>query len=286
MDASAPRKTIPHGAAALVAKAITEAEFQLVRKLAYDIAGISMAAGKKMLVESRLHKRLAAVGVNSYREYLEHIGTSGHEQELQTAIDLLTTNETYFFREPQHFTHLQSHVMRNRKLGQKLRIWSAACSSGEEPYSIAMLLASARGGGAWEVLASDLSTRVLERARCGHYPMERARGISQELLRAFCLRGTGSQSGTMLVDSQLRSRVQFRQLNLIQPLPSLGLFDVIFLRNVMIYFDMEVKRRVIANLLPMLVPGGFFYIGHSETLNGVTQGLTQVQPAIYVKEGT
>lgn len=263
---------------------LSDGEFEQVRKLAYELAGISMSPSKKALVESRLRKRVVTTGVGSYRAYVQFITQPDNAAELQTALDLLTTNETYFFREQHHFDHLRQFV-RQHRLGSKLRVWSAACSSGEEPYSIAMLLAAERMAGDWEVLASDLSTQVLARARRGHYPLSRAKGVPPEYLRAYCLKGTGSQEGTLLIDAKLRNRVQFMHRNLMEPLPPgfLGEFQVIFLRNVMIYFDLAVKRKVVSNLLSALAPGGYFYIGHSETLNGVTQALQQVEPAIYRK---
>jgi chemotaxis protein methyltransferase CheR len=263
--------------------AITDSEFEEIRTLLYRLAGISMSPVKKTLVESRLRKRLQALGLNTYKQYVKHIQSNEGSAELQTALDLLTTNETYFFREPQHFKHLREQVLVKRRPGSKPRIWSAACSSGEEPYSIAMLMADTLGFGDWEIMASDLSTQVLARARIGHYPIARTEGISKAHLQSYCLKGTGAQDGTLLIDRRLRSRVQFKQLNLIETLPSVGQFDVIFLRNVMIYFDNETKRRVIANLMPALSATGFLYIGHSETLNGVTDDVKQVCPAIYSK---
>jgi len=263
--------------------AITPAEFDRVCKLAYERAGISMAPSKKALVESRLGKRVIHNGCKSYSEYLQLINGPQGAKELQTALDLLTTNETYFFREPQHFEHLRNEVVRKHRLGTRLRIWSAACSTGEEPYSIAMLLSATRPVGDWDIVASDLSTQVLAKARAAHYPMSRAQGIPQEYLRSYCLKGTGSQAGTLLIEQKIRSRVQFMQANLVEPLPGVGQFDVIFLRNVMIYFDVDTKRRVVSQLIPALLPGGYFYIGHSETLNGVTTSLEQIAPAIYRK---
>ncbi|MET0535193.1 MAG: protein-glutamate O-methyltransferase [Steroidobacter sp.] len=264
---------------------INDREFAAIRELAYRLAGISMGPGKKALIESRWRKRLKALGLGSYREYVQLIGRPDRREELQTAIDLLTTNETYFFREPRHFDHLRDQILKRRAPGVKIRIWSAACSSGEEPYSIAMLLADVLGNVEWEVMASDLSTTVLAKARAGHFPMTRAQGVPEQYLRDHCLKGTGPQQGTMLIAPGLRKRVQFMHLNLLETPPQLGPFQVIFLRNVMIYFDLDTKRKVIANLLPQLAPGGFLYVGHSETLNGVVDNLDQVSAAIYRKAG-
>jgi chemotaxis protein methyltransferase CheR len=268
------------------AVAITEPEFEAVRQLTYRLAGISLGPSKRALVDSRLRKRLHALELSNYLEYVQLIERPDQRHELQTALNLLTTNETYFFREPRHFDHLRDEVLNRRHPGAKLRIWSAACSSGEEPYSIAMLLADALGLRAeWDVVASDLSTKVLAKARTGHFPMTRAQGVSPQNLRDYCLKGIGPQQGTMLIERTLRQRVQFMHLNLLDTPPSLGTFDVIFVRNVMIYFDTDTKRKAVSNLLPLLTPGGFLYIGHSETLNGVVDDLEQVGAAIYRKPG-
>lgn len=262
---------------------LLDSEFTQFQGLLYRLAGISLSPAKKALVCGRLAKRIKHHRLDSYGEYFQLL-TSGREpQELQIAIDLLTTNETYFFREPKHFEFLRSRVIPARRPGSTFRVWSAACSSGEEPYSIAMLLADCLREAPWEIVASDISTRVLERARSAHYAMERAEHIPQEYLRTFCLKGVGRQEGTFMIDKRLRSKIDFRQVNLNEQLPRLGEFDVIFLRNVMIYFQTETKRQVVARLLAKLRPGGVFIIGHSESLNGLTQGLQNIMPSIYRK---
>ncbi len=265
--------------------AITEREFMQFQRFIYDAAGIFMANGKQALVSGRLAKRLAHYQLDSYSDYLRLLESRAQPAELQVAVDLLTTNETYFFREPKHFTLLRDLALdaRNDGRGKTLRVWSAASSSGEEPYSIAMVLADVLGDAPWEVLGTDISTRVLERARTGHYPMERASQMPDAYLKRFCLKGQGSEAGTMLIERALRQRVQFQHLNLNQPLPKLGSFDVIFLRNVMIYFNLETKRQVVARLLAQLRPGGYFLIGHSETLNDINDTLIPVAPSIYRK---
>ena len=263
---------------------ISDAEFEQLARWLYEVSGIKLTPAKKALVCGRLGKRLEACEARSYRAYLTLIQDPRHAAERQHAIDLLTTNETYFFREPRHFEWLESHVLASPPAGRALRIWSAACSSGEEVYTLAMCLAERFGtSGAWEVLGSDLSTRVLAAAQAGIYTLERARGIPPELLRRYCLRGVGAQAGRLLVDRALRTRVQFRQINLTEPLPDNGLFDAIFLRNVMIYFDLETKRQVIRRILPLLRPGGYFMLSHSENLNGVSDALKTVRPSIYRK---
>lgn len=262
---------------------LQEKEFAQFRELIYRIAGISMSPAKKPLVTSRLAKRLRHYGLASYGDYFRMITAADGKKELQMAVDLLTTNETHFFREPKHFDFLRQHILPTRKLGRPLRIWSAACSSGEEPYSIAMQLDEVLGTAPWEIVASDLSTRVLETARTGLYPMERLLEIPPFYLSNYCLKGTGNHEGSLLIERKLRDRVQFMQHNLTETPPRLGEFDVIFLRNVMIYFDPDTKRQVVARLLSLLRPGGYFMVGHSETLNGISESVHLVQPAVYRK---
>jgi len=262
---------------------ISDQEFSRFQRLIHQIAGISLSSAKKALVCGRLGKRLAQHHLRSYDEYFNLLTDQHHQDELQTAVDLLTTNETYFFREPKHFDFLRQKILPAHQPGQPFRVWSAASSSGEEAYSIAMVLADLLGDSPWEVVASDICTKVLAKARAGHYPLERTSGISPEHLSRYCLKGIGSQAGTLLVDKTLRARVNFMQLNLTRQLPALGEFDLIFLRNVMIYFDLETKRQVVRRLLPQLKAGGHFLIGHSESLNGVVDMFQTIAPAIYRK---
>jgi len=262
---------------------ISDREFTQFQRFIYDAAGITLSSAKKALVAGRLAKRLVQHELGSYGEYFRLLASGEAPAEVQAAVDLLTTNETYFFREAKHFALLKEQAAAARKSAQPFRVWSAASSSGEEAYSIAMVLADCLDGRAWEVMGSDISTRVLQRARAGHYPVERTTHIPPAYLKRFCLKGTGTQQGTLLVESTLRSRVQFTQVNLNAALPQLGTFDVIFLRNVMIYFNDETKRQVVARLLSVLKPGGLFLVGHSESLNGITDSLRAVAPSIYRK---
>lgn len=262
---------------------ITDQEFAQFQRFIYEEAGISLSPAKKALVSGRLSKRLRQCGARSYGEYFQLLRNGQAPDEVQTVVDLLTTNETYFFREQKHFDLLHRLAQSAAGQMQPFRAWSAACSSGEEVYSIAMVLADCLPKVPWEVLGSDISMRVLQRARTGHYAAERASQIPRHYLQRFCLKGTGAQQGTLLVERGLRERVQFMQVNLNVPLPQLGLFDVIFLRNVMIYFDTDTKRRVVARVLSQLRPGGYFLIGHSESLNGIADGMTMEGPAVYRK---
>ena len=263
---------------------ISDPEFDQLRRLLYQTAGISMADSKRQLVMGRLSKRIVQRGFSDFTGYLRAIG-AGDESELRVMIDLLTTNETSFFREPKHFEFLREYVLNRPNRQAPLSIWSAACSSGEEPYTIAMVLMNALGDSVpWDILGTDISTRILDRAQTGHYAMERARNIPPDFLRRYCLKGVRSQEGTFLIAPEVRERVRFRHFNLMHPAPdSLGSFEVIFLRNVMIYFDMETKRKVVANLLPRLRKGGYFLVGHSETLNGVNEQVVPERPSTYRK---
>ncbi|MBU3057622.1 CheR family methyltransferase [Pseudomonas indica] len=260
---------------------LSDQEFRQFRTLLHEVAGISMSDAKKPLVSGRLAKRIRQCGLGSYSDYFRLLARE--QAELQVAVDLLTTNETYFFREPKHFEFLREQILPPRRGPQKIRIWSGACSSGEEPYSLAMTLADSLGQQPWEVVASDISTRVLEKARTGLYRLDDAQTLPRSTLIRHCLKGVGEHDGCFLVKPELRERIRFMQVNLNAPLPDLGDFDVIFLRNVMIYFDQETKRRVVRRLLPRLRPGGYFIVSHSESLNGVSDELRLVSPSIYRK---
>lgn len=262
---------------------LDDTELAQFKKLLHGIAGIYLTPAKKALVQGRLAKRIKYYGLASYGDY--HRLITERQDELQVAVDLLTTNETYFFREPKHFDWLREYALSWRGKGRPLRVWSAAASSGEEVYSVAMVLADVLGDTPWEVLGSDISARMLERAREGLYDMGRIEDIPPAYLRAYCLKGIGRQAGKLLVDSELRRRVRFSRININETLPDVGLFDVIFLRNVMIYFQPETKREVVERLSGRLRPGGWMLIGHSETLSGITRALTARVPSIYRKPG-
>lgn len=253
--------------------------FRRFQKLMKDVAGIHISEVKQPLVAGRLAKRIAQLGLESYADYFTRLGQDPGEK--QCAIDLLTTNETFFFREPKHFEFLAAEAAARWKQRPSLRVWCGASSTGEEPYTIAMVLAEALGHTRFEILASDISSRVLDTARRGLYPVEDAEPIPSALRRRHCLKGFGSQTGWFTLDPALKARVGFESINLNAPLPEIGTFDAIFLRNVMIYFSAETKRQVMARLVPLLRPGGYFFVSHSETLNGVTEALRMLRPSIY-----
>ncbi|QNM95998.1 CheR family methyltransferase [Chitinimonas koreensis] len=265
---------------------MSDADFARYQALLERLTGIHLAPIKKAMLSGRLAKRLRDRGVNGYGEYFALIDDGGEAQERQIAIDLVTTNETYFFREPKHFDALRERFLPGRQ-GQPIRVWSAACASGEESYSLAMTLADALGDdGPWEIHGSDISSRVLATAGRGLYPMERAHHIPPHYLKRYCLRGTGDYMGDFLITRELRRHVRFHTVNLIRPLPpELGRFDLVFLRNVIIYFDADTKRRVVESVAATLKPGGWLVVGHSESLLGAPVDLQMELPTIYRKPG-
>lgn len=264
--------------------AITDQEFALFQRLIYKIAGISLSEAKKVLLVGRLTRRLKVYELDTFSQYYRMLATGDHPEELQTMVDLLTTNETYFFREPRHFAFLRDEIIRKRISPSTFRVWSAASSSGEEVYTLAMVLADHLPNTPWEIVGSDISTQVLAKAATGHYSLARTEGIPPGYMTKYCLKGVRSQAGTFLIAPELRKKTKFYQINLMNPIDAdIGDFEVIFLRNVMIYFDPPTKAKVVHNLLPRLKSGGHLIIGHSETLNGITDRVDAVMPTIYRK---
>jgi chemotaxis protein methyltransferase CheR len=266
---------------------LTDRDLQAIVKLVYEKAGITLHEGKRALITARLQKRLRETGARSFGEYLTVVEKDHTGSELVVLLDSIATNHTSFFREPEHFQFLTQKVVPEWVMGNPgapLDVWSAACSSGEEPYTLAVALHDTLPNadkGRFRILASDLSTKVLRIAEQGVYKMERVEGIPIETLRRHFERGMGAQEGLARVNTTLRQRVEFRQLNLLEIGSLDRTFGVIFCRNVMIYFDRQVQQRVVSMLERHLRPGGYLFISHSESLNGVTHGLRWVAPAIY-----
>lgn len=274
----------PAGSGALgtgPAPALSDADFAKFRALVLQATGITLTDQKKALVVGRLGSRLRHRRIPTFADYYQVLQDPAESDELQAAIDLITTNETSFFREADHFQVLRSYLHSLRPVPFPFRVWSAASSSGEEAYTLAMVLADELGSADWRVVGTDISTRVLERARKALYPMERAATIPQDFLRRFCLKGQGRHEGLFLIQRSLRERVTFQQANLCQPIPRLGPFDVAFLRNVLIYFDVAQKRQVVQAVVDQLKPDGLLIVGHSESLTGVASGLIQLRPTVY-----
>jgi chemotaxis protein methyltransferase CheR len=267
-------------------RVLTPEEFAWLRDFLAHRTGIELKPGKEAMVIGRLDRRLRHHGLPTYTDYFRRL-VEGDPLENQIAVDLLTTNETYFFREPKHFEFLRHLISTPAPRSEPWRVWSAAASSGEEAYTIAMTLADGlRNDRSWSVLGTDISSRVLEAARRALYPIEAAGQIPKRLLRTYCLRGQDEFEGFLAIDRVLRDRVTFREANLIDLPGDLGSFDVIFLRNAMIYFGAETKRRLVAEAAARLRPGGHLIVSHAETLNGISGPLRLVQPSVYVLPGT
>lgn len=261
--------------------AISDADFAQFQALLYKLTGIALTPGKKALVVSRLSSRLRASSYDSFTSYYRYVSSPVGAHEQQIMVDLLTTNETRFFREPKHFEFLAQRAVKEFSGTRPFRVWSAASSTGEEAYSIAMVLAESMGSRPWEIVGTDVSKRVLEQAQRGQYRVERAEHIPVPLLAKYWRPGGAAEENTIRATSQLRERVKFVHLNLLGDWSSLGQFDVIFLRNVMIYFDTETKRELVRRICAYLTPGGYLFVGHSETIHGLDACLKTVVPAVF-----
>jgi chemotaxis protein methyltransferase CheR len=275
---------------------VAPALFGKFQHLIYRESGIWLAAHKHALLTGRLARRLRLLGLSGMQEYYQLLIQPDQLHERAVMIDCITTNETHFFREPRHFDFLLQHVFprwrQEAAAGQRaphLRVWSAGCSTGEEPYSLAMLLLKhfpAEQGWNVEVLATDISTRVLEKARAAIFPIEKSRDIPPELLRAYMLKGRDEHKAVMKVSPELHRVVRFARVNLhADSYPILDSFDLIFCRNVLIYFDQESKEKVIAGILRHLSPSGLLVVGHSEHLGGISPNLKTVAPTIHALAG-
>lgn len=262
--------------------------FARFKSLIYEHSGISLSDGKVDLVRTRLGKRIRARGVGGFQEYYDLVTNDRSGAELVNLIDSISTNLTYFFREPEHFRYL-SHELAPElmKLKQKhgerrIRFWSAGCSTGEEAYSLVMAAhAFLAPLSAWDfkLLASDISTKVLSRAKAGCYPSSQLKGLSPAQIGDFFHRD--GQNAT--VGREISSLITFARVNLMEPFPFKGKFDVIFCRNVMIYFDKATQERLTEKFYNALSPGGRLFIGHSENLTGIKHSFNYVRPAVYVK---
>lgn len=259
---------------------ISSEEFAWLSRFLHALTGIELKPGKEAMVMGRLDRRLRHHGITSYSEYFRRLG-DGDPMETRLVVDLLTTNETSFFREPAHF-ELLDQWLRTLDPRQRLRIWSAASSSGEEVWTLAMTVAERLGTDTdWEILGTDISTRVLETASRALYPVEAAERIPQNLLRKYCLKGRDEYEGYLAISPDLRAHAKFKHANLINLPDTLGPFDVVFLRNVMIYFNAETKARLVGRVEQTLRPGGWLFVSHSESLNGLGSGLRMIQPSVY-----
>jgi chemotaxis protein methyltransferase CheR len=275
---------------------VSPALFNKFQKLIYAETGIWLGSSKTALLCGRLFRRLRALEIDSLERYYECVADDNQQEERARMIDAITTNETRFFREPRQFEFLVQKVLprwraeAERQLRpRRIRIWSAGCSSGEEPYTVAMLLARhlpAQEGWDARLLATDISNRVLEKARKGIYPIARAQELPQDFLHSFMLRGVAERQGEMKVKVEIQQMVEFRRLNLDQePELTEGPFDAIFCRNVLIYFDAASKRRAVMNLSRYLIANGLLFVGHAENLCSMSSEFRSLQSTIYTKTG-
>lgn len=273
---------------------LSEKEFAQFRELIYKVAGISLSENKKHLVQSRLQKRLRHHSLTRYQDYYNLVATQEvNSPEMIELVNCITTNKTDFFREPHHFEFvtktLLPEVERRTARGEpkRLRIWHAGCSTGEEPYTLAITLAEALGREhEWDVrqLASDIDTQVLSHAEHGVYERERVETIPAPLISKYFLGGKGEKSGFVKVKPELQRQITFRRINLLEdnwPIRHGALFDVVFCRNVVIYFDKPTRKRLFARYASVLRPGGYMFIGHSESLIGISDAFESLGKTIY-----
>ena len=270
----------------LISAELNHHQFQEISRIVYEQCGINLKSGKEALVRARLMKRLRALEMSSVEAYLSFIGSGKGQREIETLIDVMTTNKTSFFRESAHFDYL-AEVILPRLEQHRLRFWSAACSSGEEPYTLAMVLREtipAIDQRDVLILSTDISHRMLDIAREGLYSQERLAGVPRAMVSKYFRRQalSAGKSG-FRVKSSLRQLVRLAPLNLMQPWPMKGPFNVIFCRNVMIYFDRPTQQGLIDRFHDLLAPGGYLFVGHSEGLSGIRHAFQYMKPAIYRK---
>lgn len=264
-------------------EALSEKEFKQIRELVYRTCGINLNHEKRQMVEARIGKKIREGGFGAFRDYYDHVVADRSGEELICLLNALSTNFTSFLREPAHFEFLRKTILPH--LEGPIRIWCAACSSGEEPFSIAFSLieelgieAAARRA---SILATDISTQALAAAARAAYPGERFQSFPPAWLPKYLLRGAGRWQGWFRVKPEVRRMVQFRRLNLIEPFGHVGSFQIIFCRNVMIYFDRRTQAGVVRRIGDCLDPGGYLLVGHSESLAGVEHAFQYVCPAVY-----
>jgi len=266
---------------------ITPKEYEQFRTLIYQESGISLNDNKQTLLVSRLSKRLRTLKLDSFQAYYDLIAGQTDSDEFTLLLDLVSTNKTDFFREPKHFDFLREAILPTLGSTRSIRIWSAASSSGEEPYTIAMTLYDAvPDPEQWnfKILASDISTRMLARAASGVYEEDRVRALPKEIVERHFLKGVGDRAGMVKIKPHLAQMVRFRRINLMDDAyPINAPLDLVFCRNVMIYFDRPTQAQLVTKFYRYLKPGGFLFIGHSESLQQLDQPLTAVAPTIYQK---
>lgn len=264
---------------------IGELEYEYIRKLVYERSRINLGTEKKDLVTTRVSKRLRALRLPGFEQYCQYLSSPEGKDEITLLVDAISTNHTFFFREKQHFEFMEEDIfpkwLKESSTSDQFRIWSAACSSGEEMYSAAITLAESKVQ-KWEITASDISTRILEKAQNGVFSYDRVKTIPHPILKKHFQEGQGKWEGFFRVKGLLREQCRYHHLNLLQETyPFRGGFDLVFCRNVMIYFDTETQQELCDKLYDHTKPGGYLFIGHSESLMGVKHKFKLVGPAVY-----
>ena len=264
-------------------------EFEEFRSLVYETSGISLGDGKESLVSSRIGKRMRILGMEDFQTYLDCLRDGSEGDEMVHMLDAISTNTTSFFRESEHFSFIRDTVTEWARKGRKrFRFWSAASSSGEEPYTLAMTLSECGFGADTDtrILATDISTRILASAREGVYAQNKMGGLPPELIRKYFQPVRGSLPASFAAQDRLKSMISFQRLNLsTPPFPMRGPMDLILVRNVMIYFDNEVRSRLLRECYRLLKPGGYLLVGHAESLTGLVKEFKCIRPSIYLKPG-
>ncbi|ADH86377.1 CheR family methyltransferase [Desulfurivibrio alkaliphilus] len=271
---------------------LTDALFQKFSALVYEKAGIYLKPEKKELLNARLGKRLRALGIDSFSDYYNHVVHDTSGEELVQMIDVVSTNFTSFFRENSHFEFMADHALPDlvaRRNGKKeVVIWSAASSSGEEPYTIALVAEDffeQQPGWGYRIMATDISTRVLAHAQRGVYPMDRVVKVPKNYLKKYFQRGQGRAAGHVRIKDALRRRISFERFNLMDQFPWNGSLDIIFCRNVMIYFNRETQQQLVNKFYQSLAPGGYLFIGHSESISSLKHNFVPAASTVYRKAG-
>ena len=275
----------------MVASELRDTDFEKIRRLIHEKCGINLHEGKKELVSARLGKRLREGNFPSFAEYYRYVTSDEGTDELVVMIDCISTNLTYFFREDSHFSRLaailpgMAKMAATGRFSPKLRLWSAACSTGEEPYSLAITVRESLNKVPVDVkiLATDISTSVLKTAASGVYPEEKLKNVPLSALRKYFQRGTGKWEGYCRVKKELQDVVHFKRFNLMEAPPEGIYFDIIFCRNVMIYFDKSTQDALVNRIYQCLVKGGYLFVGHSESLTGLNHPFKYIEPSVYRK---
>ena len=271
---------------------MTSGDFNKLSAFILKNYGIKLPPSKKTMLECRLQKRLKTLKISSFKDYCDFVfSTEGQKQELIHMIDVVTTNKTDFFREAVHFDYLLNHILpsvsKNHLTGKPFKVWSAGCSTGEEPYTLAMVIndfAEKNTGFGFSIFATDLSSRVLNAAATAIYTEDKIAPIPMVFKRKYLLKSKDAQSKTVRMVPEIRSKISFERLNFIDgDFSQIQTFNAIFCRNVLIYFDRETQEKVIKKLCSKLEPGGFLFLGHSESIASMNLPLTQVQPTTFRK---